>query len=57
MSYQDGWVELQDEDSGDIYYLNQLTMTTTWDRPSKKEVVEDVGSNDKETGGAVDERN
>ncbi|KAL7471648.1 hypothetical protein ACHAXS_012900, partial [Conticribra weissflogii] len=28
------WIELQDPDSGDVYYANELTGETTWDRPS-----------------------
>ena len=30
------WIALDDPDSGDTYYLNQITMETTWDRPSKE---------------------
>mmetsp|Transcript_28205 Transcript_28205/g.60348 ORF Transcript_28205/g.60348 Transcript_28205/m.60348 type:complete len:905 (+) Transcript_28205:1528-4242(+) len=28
------WIELQDPDSGDVYYANEATGETTWDRPS-----------------------
>ncbi|KAL7526945.1 hypothetical protein ACHAXR_003196 [Thalassiosira sp. AJA248-18] len=31
------WVALEDADSGDTYYLNQVTMATTWDRPGGDE--------------------
>ena len=30
------WVALEDSDSGDTYYLNQVTMETTWDRPTRE---------------------
>jgi len=29
------WIALEDADSGDTYYLNQVTMATTWDKPTK----------------------
>lgn len=30
------WIALEDADSGDTYYLNQVTMATTWDKPCKE---------------------
>lgn len=45
------WIALEDADSGDTYYLNQVTMATTWDRPGTKGNnasvnKADVGEND-----------
>ncbi|KAL9179415.1 hypothetical protein ACHAXT_008705 [Thalassiosira profunda] len=38
------WVALEDADSGDTYYLNQVTNQTTWDRPTKDEGDSQAGS-------------
>ncbi|EJK46801.1 hypothetical protein THAOC_34514 [Thalassiosira oceanica] len=37
------WVALEDPGSGDTYYLNQVTMETTWDHPTR-EVDDKSGS-------------
>mmetsp|Transcript_19874 Transcript_19874/g.43114 ORF Transcript_19874/g.43114 Transcript_19874/m.43114 type:complete len:259 (+) Transcript_19874:18-794(+) len=36
------WIALDDAESGDTYYLNQVTMATTWDKPTGGEKVEVV---------------
>lgn len=33
----EGWISLVDEDSGDVYYFNEVTGVTTWDRPIEDE--------------------
>jgi hypothetical protein len=33
----EGWVEVNDQTSGMVYYYNEISGATTWDRPTKKE--------------------
>lgn len=41
------WIALEDADSGDTYYLNQVTMEATWDKPNSSE--KDLSNNIPET--------
>jgi hypothetical protein len=34
----EGWVEVNDQTSGLVYYYNEISGETTWDRPAHKEV-------------------
>jgi hypothetical protein len=36
-----GWIELFDEDSGLLYYMNEADGTTSWDPPSSVEIRDD----------------
>eukprot|EP00934_Nitzschia_sp_Nitz4_P008522 Nitzschia sp. Nitz4//scaffold34_size148208//91553//101858//NITZ4_002988-RA/size148208-snap-gene-0.209-mRNA-1//1//CDS//3329548819//8512//frame0 len=38
----DGWTEIIDEDSGKVYYLNELENTTTWEKPTTTETAPEV---------------
>jgi len=37
-SLPEGWVEVNDQTSGLVYYYNEILGETTWDRPAHKEV-------------------
>jgi hypothetical protein len=37
-SLPEGWVEVNDQTSGLVYYYNEISGETTWDRPANKEV-------------------
>ena len=37
-SLPEGWVEVNDQTSGLVYYYNEISGETTWDRPAHKEV-------------------
>ena len=52
----EGWVEMEDPDSGAIYYLNTIDNTTSWERPIAQDtgfVPEHAAAADSDVGGGV----
>jgi len=48
------WIALEDPDSGDIYYANEVTGITTWDRPGPEEHQEESSYNESISSGYDD---
>ncbi len=38
----EGWVEVKDQSSGMVYYYNEISGATTWDRPTHKEAPNEI---------------
>jgi len=49
-----GWVEATDPSSGSIYYFNQITGATQWDRPLNDEAGKNAGVDTSETSTSHD---